>query len=70
MLHIPKIGDYLKISTDDKVREFLAMNFSESFKSTKEKFNCQLNEEQPLRKVAKLLYIFLKTSDEVETYVQ
>ena len=30
----------------------------------------KLNEEQNLRKVAKLLYIFLTISDEAEKYVQ
>ena len=51
MFHIPKIGDYLEILTDEVVKNFLARNFSEYFKSIKE--------EQNLRKVAKSLYIFL-----------
>ena len=38
------------------------MNFSEYFKS--------IREEQNLRKVAKLLYIFLARPDEVENYVE
>ena len=62
MLYIPKIDDYLKILTDEEVKNFLAINFSEYFKSIKE--------EQNLRKVAELLYIFLAISDEVEKYVQ
>ena len=61
MLHIPKIDDYLKILTDEEVTGFVAINFSEYFKS--------IREEQNLRKVAKLLYIFLTTLDEVEKYV-
>ena len=44
------------------MKNFLAINFSEYFKSIKE--------EQNLRKVAELLYIFLTISDEVEKYVQ
>ena len=44
------------------MKDFLAVNFSEHFKSIKE--------EQNLRKVTKLLYIFLTTPDEVENYVQ
>ena len=62
MLYIPKIDDYLKIVTDDEVKDFVAINFSEYFKS--------IREEQNLRKVAKSLYIFLTTPDEVEKYVQ
>ena len=61
MLHIPKIDDYLKLLTDEEVKDFVATNFSEYFKS--------IREEQNLTKVAKLLYIFLTTSDEVEKYV-
>ena len=62
MVYIPKIDDYLKISTDDEVKDFVAMNISEYFKS--------IREEQNIRKVAKFLYIFLATSDEVDKYVQ
>ena len=58
MLYIPRINDYLEILTDEEVKDFVAMNF----KSTKE--------EQNLRKVAKLLYIFLTTPEEVEKHVQ
>ena len=57
MLHIPKIDDYLKILTDDDVKDF---------KSAREKLYSKLNEEQNLRKVDKLLYIFLTTPYEVE----
>ena len=62
MLYIPKIDDYLKILTDEEVKYFVAINFSEYFQS--------IREEQNLRKVAKSLYIFLTTHDEVEKYVQ
>ena len=62
MLHIPKIHDYLKILTDEEVKDCVAINFSEYFKS--------IREEQNHRKVPKLLYIFLKTPSEVEKYVQ
>ena len=37
MLHISKIDDYLKILTDEKVKDFVVVNFSEYFKSAKEK---------------------------------
>ena len=62
MLHIPKIEDYLKILTDEEVKDFVAINFSEYSKSK--------IEEQNLIKVAKLVYIFLTTPDEVEKYFQ
>ena len=62
MLYIPKIDDYLKILTDEEVKDFVVIHFSEYFKSIREK--------QSLRKVAKLLYIFLTTPDQVEKYAQ
>ena len=62
MLYIPKIDDYLKILTDEEVKDFVAINFNEYFKS--------INEEQNLRKTAKSLYILLITLDEVEKYVE
>ena len=37
MLYIPKIDNYLEILADEEVENFVAMNFSEYFKSTKEK---------------------------------
>ena len=40
MLYIPKIDDYLKILTDDGVKDF---------KSAREKLYSKLNEEQNLR---------------------
>ena len=59
---IPKIDDYLKILTDEEVKDFVAIDFREYFKS--------IREEQNLRKVAKSLYTSLTTPDEVEKYVQ
>ena len=61
-MYIPKIDGYLEILTDEEVTDVVAINFSEYFKS--------IREEQNLRKVAKTLYFFLTTPDEVETYVQ
>ena len=61
ILCIPKIDDYLKILTNEKVKDFLAKDFSEYFKSIRNK--------QSLRKVVRSLYIFLATLDE-EKYVQ
>ena len=45
MLYVPKIDDYLKVLPDEEVKDFVAINFSEYFKSIKE--------EQNIRKVAK-----------------
>ena len=70
MLYIPKIEDYIKNLTDTEVKDLVAINFIEYFKSTREKLYSKLSEEQNFRKVAKLLYIFLTTPDVVETYVQ
>ena len=67
---ITKIDDYLIVWTDDEVKDFVAINFSEYFKSSKEKLYSNLNEEQNLRKVAKSLYICLTTPDEVEKYAK
>ena len=39
MLYIPKIDDYLKILTDEEVKGFVAINFSEYFKSLREEKN-------------------------------
>ena len=62
MLYIPKINVYLKILTDEDVKDFIALSFIQYFKS--------ITEEQYLRKVSKLLYIFLTALDEVEKYVK
>ena len=50
ILFVPKIDDYLKPLTDEEVRDFVAKNFSEYFKS--------IREEQNLRKVVKS-FLFL-----------
>ena len=39
MLYFPKIDDYLKILTDDEVKDFVVINVSEFFKSIREKKN-------------------------------
>ena len=59
MLYIPKIYDYLKVLTDEKVKDFVAIKFGEYFNS--------IIKEKSLRKVAKLLYIFLTKE---EKYVE
>ena len=67
MFYIPKIGDYLKILTDDEAKNLVVINFGEYFKSTREKLYSKRSEEQNLRKVAESL--FLTTADEVQKYV-
>ena len=44
------------------MKDFVAINFSEYFKS--------IREEQNFRKVAKLLYIFLRRPNKIEKHVQ
>ena len=57
MLYIPKINDYLEILTDKEVKDFVAINLSEYFKS--------IREGQNLIKAAKWPYIFLTIPDEI-----
>ena len=70
MFYISKIDDYLKILTDEEVKDFLFINFSDYFKSAREKLYSKLNAEQNLRKVAKSIYILLTSPDEVEKYAK
>ena len=44
MFYIPKTGNYLKILTDDEVKDFVAITFSEYFKSIREKLYSKLSE--------------------------
>ena len=39
MLHIPKMDDYLEILTDEEIKDFVAINFDEYFKSIREEEN-------------------------------
>ena len=70
VLYRSKSDDYLKILTDNEVKDFAVKNFGEDFKCTKENLYAKQDEEQNLRKVAEPLYIFLTKSDEVEKYVK
>ena len=67
---IPKIGGYLKILTDEEVKDFVVISFDKHCKRTREKLYSKLSEEQNLQKVAESLYIFLTTPDEVEKYAE
>ena len=56
MMYILKIDEYLEILTREEIKDFVAINFSES-----------IYEDQNLRKVFKSLYIFLAKPDEVQS---
>ena len=56
-MYIPNIDDYLKILTDEEVKDFVVINVSEYSES--------IREEQDLRKVPKSLYFFLATPNEL-----
>ena len=58
MLSVPKIDNYLEILTDEEVKDFAVISFSESIREVV---------LRKVRKVAKLLYFFLTTPDEVIT---
>ena len=51
MLYIPTIDDYFEILTDNEVKNFIVINFSDFFKSTTEKLYSKLSEEQNLKKL-------------------
>ena len=53
MLYISKIGDYLKILTNDEVKDFVVINFSKYFKSTGTKL-CRTNSDE-VEKHAKIM---------------
>ena len=50
MLYTPKIDDYLKILTETEKEYFVAINFSEYFKSTNETLYSKLSKE-PVTKI-------------------
>ena len=56
MFCIPKTGDYLKVLTDDEVKNVLVINFGEYYKSVGQKLYLKKN----LKKFA----------DEVEKYIE
>ena len=50
-MFIPKIGDYLKILANDEVKDFVDINCSEYFKSTREKLLYKLSDKKTLEKL-------------------
>ena len=70
MLYFPKIGDYSKILTDDKLKDSVVINFFEYFKPMKEKLCSKLSKKQNIRKTVESLFIFLTTLNEIKKYVE
>ena len=70
MLYMPKITHYLKILTEDEMKDFVIIDFGEYFKSTREKLYSKRSEEKNLRKVVESFYSFLKMPDKVQKYVK
>ena len=60
MLYTPKIADYLKILTDEKVRYFVVINFGECSKSTREKLYSKL---QSWTKYLRQTLVFVSTRE-------
>ena len=52
------------------MKDLVALNFGECFKSEREKLYSKLREEQNIRNVTELLYIFPTTLDDVEKFVK
>ena len=52
MFYISKIDDYLKILSNEEVKDLAAISSSEYFTSTRKNLYFKLNEDQNLRKVA------------------
>ena len=63
MFNTLKIDDYLKILSNDEMKDFVAIYFSEYFKYVREKLYFKLSEEQNLRKVVETPYFILTTPD-------
>ena len=57
MFYMPKITGYLKILTDEEVKDCVLINFGEYFKS-REKLYSKLSEEKNWRKVAESFHSF------------
>ena len=51
MWHIPKIDDYLKILTDEEVKDSVSINFNEYFKSIREEKDLEFEYLKELREL-------------------
>ena len=70
ILYIPKITNYLKILTNNEVKDFVLTNFGAFSKLIREELYSNLSEEKSLGKVVELFYSFLTTPDEAKKYVE
>ena len=57
MFCIPKTGDYLKVLTDDEVKNVLVINFGEYYKSVGQKLYFKKNLKKFADKVEKYIEI-------------
>ena len=62
MLHKPKIADYLKILTDEDVKDFVVINIGKCFEKKKKK--------KISAKLLNCFILFLTTPAQVEIYVK
>ena len=51
-MYVPKIGDYLKIMTDDEVKDFVVINFGEYFRKVAESLYIFLTTPDEVEKYA------------------
>ena len=58
MFHIPKIVSSVEIMTDDEVKDFVAINFRQFLKSTREILYSKLNEKEILEKLLNCFIYF------------
>ena len=69
MLYITKISDYLKILTEEEVKDLVLINFGKYFTPTRNTLYSKRSEKN-LIKVDESFYSFLPTPNEVEKYVE
>ena len=69
MLYITKISDYLKILTEEEVKDLVLINFGKYFTPTRNTLYPKRSEKN-LIKVDESFYSFLPTPNEVEKYVE
>ena len=69
MLYITKISDYLKILTEEEVKDLVLINFGKYFTPTRNILYSKRSEKN-LIKVDESFYSFLPTPNEVEKYVE
>ena len=58
MLYMSKIANYLKILTDEKVKDLVLIYFGGYFKSVRENLHSKLSEEKHLEKLLNCFHSF------------